>query len=261
MNARVLQAKTQSKNRLVLRLAENQMEIEKTLALRYKVFNEEMGEGLPESVLSGKDRDKFDLYCDHLIVVDETNDNTIVGTYRILNGKKALTHSGFYSAGEFKLDNIYAVADQTAELGRSCVHPDYRDGSVIQLLWKGLAWYLNQNNIRYLIGCGSIHSTDPVIASTTYAYFREKKAFADPALRVEPLKAHRMKGFDPDCKINNLREAGMLVPPLIKGYLRAGAKISGEPALDEVFGVTDFFIVFDTLDINKRYSKKYEVSH
>lgn len=257
MDLKTARSKRKSERKLLVRLAEDQLEIEEALSLRFSVFNEEMGEGLPESAGTKKDRDKYDFYCDHLIVIDENRNNEVVGTYRILKGDVARKNFGFYSESEFDLSNIYKVSDEIAELGRSCVHFDYRDGSVISLLWRGISRYIHEYNIRYLIGCGSIHNTDPYIASTIYSYFKAKNSMADPILEVYPLDSHRMDGFNPDLKINNVRESGRVVPSLIKGYLRAGARISGEPAVDRIFGVTDFFIIFDEKEITFRYGRHY----
>jgi putative hemolysin len=159
---------------LEVRLAEDQYEIEQTLALRYEVFNKELGKGLPESHDTKKDRDEYDLYCDHLIVIDHANNDEIVGTYRILRRSIAKQYIGFYSETEFNLTKIYKLNDEVAEIGRSCIHQDYRDGSVITLLWSGLAWYIKNYQIRYLMGCGSFHTSDPITISKAYAYFREK---------------------------------------------------------------------------------------
>ncbi|MCB1191946.1 MAG: GNAT family N-acetyltransferase [Leptospiraceae bacterium] len=244
---------------LEVRLAEDQYEIEMALALRYNVFNLEMGEGLPQSRSTQKDRDEYDYYCDHLIVLDKSEDNKVVGTYRILKGKVARENIGFYSETEFDLSKIYGFADEVAEVGRSCVHKDYRGGSVISLLWAGFAEYITEHNVRYLMGCGSIHSTDSEQASEIYAYLREKGQLAGEKFFIEPYKTHRVPGFDPNYKILDLKETGKRLPPLIKGYLRLGAKICGLPALDMLFGTIDLFVLFDSNNIVSKYAKHYHI--
>ncbi|PJZ85580.1 GNAT family N-acetyltransferase [Leptospira harrisiae] len=242
--------------KLEVRLAENDNEIENTLALRYDVFNLEMGEGIPESRQTQKDRDKYDAYCDHLIVKDQIC-GSIVGTYRILKRSVAKNHIGFYSENEFNLSNLYQLKEEIAEVGRSCVHKDYRDGSVISLLWSGFGEYMQNHNIRYLMGCGSVHSTDPMIASQAYAYLREKGALAQSDLMVYPYPDFEMPGFDANYQISNMDSIRKNLPPLIKGYVRLGAKICGFPALDKGFGTTDFFVLFDKNIIDHRYGKHY----
>jgi putative hemolysin len=242
---------------LEVRLAQNQLEIERALALRYDVFNLEMGEGLPQSSATRKDRDEYDLYCNHLIVIDKSNQEKIVGTYRILTRKMAKEGIGFYSENQFDITSIYNLPDEIAEVGRSCVHPDYRDGSVISLLWQGLAEFMIKHDVRYLMGCGSIHSTDSDVASQSFAFLKEKDAIAPEEFRVYPNPDFILPGFVSDFKIDDLKAVTKNIPPLLKGYIRIGAKICGIPALDSVFGTTDVFILFDRKEITERYAKHY----
>ncbi|TGN09411.1 GNAT family N-acetyltransferase [Leptospira ilyithenensis] len=242
---------------LEVRLAENQLEIERALALRYDVFNLEMGEGLPQSSATRKDRDEYDLYCHHLLVFDKTNDNKIVGTYRILTRENAKKGIGFYSENEFDITSIYNLPDEIAEVGRSCVHPDYRDGSVISLLWQGLAEFMIKYDVRYLMGCGSIHSTNADVASESYAFLKAKEALAPEEFRVFPNPDYCLPGFNVNLEIGDPKSVSKNIPPLLKGYIRIGAKICGIPALDSVFGTTDVFILFDRKEITERYAKHY----
>lgn len=242
---------------LTVRLAQNQFEIEQTLSLRYDVFNRELGEGLAESAATCKDRDDYDLYCEHLIVVDEAAEDRIVGTYRLLRGSVARKTIGFYSENEFDLSRIYDLDGEPAEVGRSCVHPDYRDGSVIGLLWHGLGWFVKEHDIRYLMGCGSIHDTSPQIANDAFAWFREKGYLVEDDLRITPRAHHRLPGFDPAHRPADMKAAMWNVPGLLHGYTRVGARIGGEPALDANFGTTDFFVFFDSRRIAERYEKRF----
>ncbi|MBK8395880.1 MAG: GNAT family N-acetyltransferase [Leptospiraceae bacterium] len=242
---------------LEVRLAENQLEVEQALALRYEVFNEEMGEGLLASRETKKDRDNYDYYCHHLIVLDKDRNNKVVGTYRILPKEIALKNIGFYSENEFDLTNIYSLKEGVAEVGRSCVHPEYRGGSVISLLWIGLGTYMKENNIRYLMGCGSIHNTNPLHGSEVYAYLKHNQALAHEKFFVHPKESYKLLGFDSNYVIENIKETNKKIPPLIKGYIRLGAKISGFPALDLEFGTIDVFVIFDSEKINEKYGKHY----
>jgi putative hemolysin len=245
--------------KLTVRIAENQLEIEKALSLRFNVFNQEMGEGLPQSAATGKDRDEYDLSCDHLVVVDEERGSEVVGTYRLLTKSRALENIGFYSAREFDLSNIYELPYEIAEVGRSCVHPEYRDGSVISLLWAGIAGYIQQNQIRVLMGCGSLHSTDPAEVNEVFAYLKAEGHLVEDNLRVYPTDAYVHPGFrDIPLELDRKIVARRL-PPLIKGYMRIGAKIGGVPALDTEFGTTDLFIYFDAKGITDRYGKRFDL--
>lgn len=243
--------------KLEVKIAEDQLEIEKALRLRYEVFNQEMGEGLPQSASTGKDRDEYDLFCDHLIVVDHANENHVVGTYRLLTKTRALKNIGFYSAQEFDLSNIYKLDFEIAEVGRSCVHPDYRDGSVITLLWAGIANYIQTHNIRVLMGCGSLHSTDAEEVNMVYAFLRDEGHLVEEHLRVRPLPTSVHPGFREIELVGDRKSITKRLPPLIKGYMRIGARIGGEPALDREFGTTDLFIYFDAESITNKYGNKF----
>ena len=248
---------SKTEKKLVVRIAENQLEIERALALRYDVFNLEMGEGLPASSATRKDRDEYDLFCDHLVVIDENNNNAIVGTYRILKRSVAKENIGFYSENEFEISKIYDLKEEVAEIGRSCVHPDYRDGSVISLLWSGLADYMVQKDVRYLMGCGSFHSTSGEVASQVYAFLKHKNGLAEERFHVLPNAGFEVPGFNPNLEIEDIKAITKNVPPLIKGYLRAGALICGYPAIDNVFKTIDVFILFDLKNISEKYGKHY----
>ncbi|MBL8018578.1 MAG: GNAT family N-acetyltransferase [Leptospirales bacterium] len=223
--------------------------------LRYDVFNRELGEGLPESRDTARDVDRFDEFCEHLCVRDSQS-NQVVGTYRLLTRTRAVASTGFYSQSEFKLDAIYAMAEESAEIGRSCVHRDYRDGSVISLLWAGLAAFMKSRNVRYLMGCGSVHTTNPSEISRIYAYVRAQRGIESRVI-IEPLAHLSVANFEPDLLVEDASTLRKGVPPLIKGYLRAGAKICGHPAIDPVFNTADFFLFFDRAEIESRYGKHF----
>ncbi|MCB1144132.1 MAG: GNAT family N-acetyltransferase [Leptospiraceae bacterium] len=245
-----------SKRSLTVRIAENQYEIEKALTLRYNVFNLEMQEGLPQSHSTGKDRDEYDRVCDHLIVLDKNTDE-VVGTYRILQKSVAESSFGFYSENEFDMKSIVQLNCNFAEVGRSCVHPEYRDGSVISLLWAGLGSFMQEKEIRYLMGCGSLHTTDPLIANRAYAFLKGKSALAGEEFRVYPKEDFLLPGFREDLEFDSVNELTRFVPPLIKGYVRVGAKVCGFPALDREFKTIDFFLLFDREEIDARYGSHY----
>ncbi len=139
--------------KLTVSLARDKNEIEEAQHLRYKVFAEEMGANIQSK--NALDQDGFDVFCDHLII-RESITNKVVGTYRILNPKMANEAGGYYSAGEFDISRLQPLFDRTVEVGRACVHPDYRNGGTITMLWAGLAKYMQANNYEYMMGCGSV---------------------------------------------------------------------------------------------------------
>jgi putative hemolysin len=237
-----------SKRRLHVGLAATPGEVRALQRLRYQVFVEEMGARL-DTVEPGIESDRFDEHCQHLIVRD-TGTDRVVGGYRILTDLQAVRTSGFYSQTEFELGRILALPGRIMEVGRTCVHPDYRAGSVIALLWQGLARYMVLNRFDYLMGCASIplrHGT-----GEAFALYRELSRYhlAPPEWRVYPkvpLPRMSLAGAVSDPE----------VPPLIRAYLRMGAKICGDPAWDSCFNVADLFILLRVDDVRGRYARHF----
>lgn len=114
-----------------LKLAESPAEVEAALRLRYRVFKEEQGR--LANCCGGIDRDRFDRYCRHLLVVDKATEN-VVGTYRVLSGGGAASAGNFYSEEEFSIRGLQAIRHEVCEVGRSCVAPEFRSGAVVGLL-------------------------------------------------------------------------------------------------------------------------------
>ncbi len=236
-----------SRARLKVQLAHHADEVEAAQALRYRIFAEEMGAKLNTPV-AGLDIDLFDRHCDHLLVRDEDT-GEVVGCYRILPPDNARKVGSFYSDTEFDLTRLSLLRERMAEVGRSCVHADYRSGAVITLLWAGLADYMTQRGHDYLIGCASVGMADGGhMAASLY----EKLApdyLAPPEWRVSPRCALPLADLD--------RTQTVSVPPLVKGYLRAGAFIGGAPAWDPDFNTADFFILLPMSRLSARYSKHF----
>ncbi|MDX1915323.1 MAG: GNAT family N-acyltransferase [Methylophilus sp.] len=235
-----------SQSRLYTSIARNQAEVAEAQRLRYKVFAEEMGAQL--SGTDGLDIDGFDQFCDHLLV-RESETHQVIGTYRILNPHNAAQAGGHYSAGEFDLSRISHLFGRTVEVGRACVHKDHRNGGTITMLWAGLAKYMLQNNYEYMIGCGSVSMADGGhAAASLYATLKEKY-LSPPEYRVFPHNRVPIEALRQDVDAE--------IPPLIKGYLRLGAYICGEPAWDAFFNTADMLIMLPLSRINKRYASHF----
>lgn len=247
-------------DQFLLKLAENQHEVDLAFRLRYKVFNIEQGKGLDLCGETGVDKDEFDDYCIHLIVVEKKTGN-VVGTYRIHIGKiaKASEH-GFYSAREYNIHGLDKIADQCLEVGRSCVANQFRTGSVVSLLWEGLCKFLKRSNLRFLFGCASLESTDPVVAWALYRYFQEKNLISErlSAEPVEKFLLEKPSEKEIEKAMENRLKLIKEIPPLLKGYFRLGTKICGEPALDYEFGTIDYLILLDLKSIPERYLRHFE---
>ncbi len=235
-----------SKPNLQVSIARNQNEVEEAQRLRYKVFAEEMGAQVSGS--NGLDIDGFDQYCDHLLVRD-TNSQQVIGTYRILNPKQANEAGSYYSSGEFDLSRIQHLLGNTVEVGRACVHHHYRTGGTITLLWAGLAKYMQLHGYEHMIGCASIPMHDGGhAAASLYAQLKEKHMCASE-YRVFPLVHLPIESLKNDMEVE--------CPPLIKGYLRLGAQICGEPAWDSYFNTADILVMLSMSNINKRYAAHF----
>jgi putative hemolysin len=243
----------------LIKFAENNEEIEAAMRLRYEVFNIEQGKGLESAELEQIDRDEFDEHCLHLIIV-EKNTSRIVGTYRVHLGIIAKKELGFYSASEYNIDGIDDIVDEVLEVGRSCVHPDYRNGSVIALLWYGIGEILTRSGLRYILGCVSLETVDPTIGWALYEYFKARDKICKH-LKATPLKGFelpapdegKLKEYLDDQKSVLLKN----IPPLFKGYLRLGVDICGKPVLDSEFGTIDFLILLDYNNLPEKYVKHF----
>lgn len=236
---------THRSGRYAVRFARNGDDLRAVQRLRFEVFNLELREGLTDSYKTGLDSDEFDAHCHHLLVVDEAA-GEVVGTYRLmtsaLGGRDRL-----YTASEFDLSGIPEhVVRHGAEVGRACVAKAHRNGRVLQLLWRGIARYLDWNDKRYVFGCCSIPSLDATeIASVSLKLARDGHLHAHYHAAVRP--ALRTVALD-----TVVAHEQATLPPLFVSYLRLGAKVCGGPALDREFCVTDYFVVLDLRDIEPR---------
>ena len=161
--------------RYIMRFAHTPEEIDAALSLRFKVFNLELNEGLDVSFITERDEDEFDLTCHHLIVV-ERETNEVVGTYRLRTFEMARNIDGFYSSGEFHLEDLpLEVLTQSLEIGRACIAREHRNTRVLSLLWKGLAMYILKTKKRYLFGCCSLSSREVLVGSRSAVMPAEMK--------------------------------------------------------------------------------------
>lgn len=246
---------------LTVRLAETAEDVRAAQALRYRVFYENMGAAPSEEMARRKlDFDRFDDFCDHLLVVSQTAPEAppeIVGTYRLLRRSRAVETSGFYSAAEFDLDPLKKFPGEVLELGRSCVDPAFRDRAVLQLLWKGISDYLMDNRITLMFGCASFPGLDldQMAGALSYLhYYHSAPADWRPrALDERYVKMDRMPKEQVD-----MRQALREMPPLIKGYLRLGGVIGDGAVIDDVFNTVDVCLLVETENVPKRYAKHYQ---
>jgi len=231
---------------LSVALARSGEEVRAAQRLRYAIFAGEMGARL-HNRLPGLDHDRLDDYCQHLIVRDGLGQ--AVGCTRILTDEAAKRAGGFYSQTEFDLAPVLALPGRFMEIGRTCIHPDYRNGATIGTLWSGLAKFIADRDTDYLIGCASIPlGEDGGEARALFAELAQRHLVPE-LLRVKPhLPLPRHDGKVPCVGA---------VPPLLKAYLRLGAWIGGEPCLDPDFKVADVFVLLPTRRIERRYARHF----
>ncbi|OZI45586.1 GNAT family N-acetyltransferase [Bordetella genomosp. 4] len=232
---------------LVVGLASTADEIEQIQRLRYTVFTEDMGAVFPDAQ-DGIEQDRFDPWCEHLMV-RELDTGRVVGTYRILTPEKALAAGGYYSESEFDLSGLGALRGELVEVGRSCTHAAHRSGAAIMLLWSGLAEFMRRGGYRYMLGCASVSLRDDGVTAAE-VWRNIASHLKDPdAPRVKPLHRYPVE------LLNSTLPAR--VPPLIKGYMKLGARICGEPAWDPDFNAADFPVLLDMTQMDSRYRRHF----
>ncbi|MCF3630475.1 GNAT family N-acyltransferase [Thalassospiraceae bacterium LMO-SO8] len=247
---------------LEIRLAETPEEIEAAQRLRYNVFYREMG-AIPtvDAARHERDADPFDDVCDHLLVLDTDRSQPgrpfVCGTYRLIRGAVAKANGGFYSAHEYDLTALLRHEGELVELGRSCVHEDYRTGAVMQLLWRGIAEYLAAYDIKLMFGCGSLPGTDAEALMPALSYLHHfhmapsdirARALDDLYVKIDRVPLTRL----------DQRAARAMLPPLIKGYMRVGGFIGDGAVIDNQFNTTDVCIIVPTDHITEKYLRHYK---
>lgn len=234
--------------RLTVAVATTLSEIEDAQRLRYKVFAEELGARIDGG--TGLDIDEFDAHCDHIVVCDQQT-LRVVGTYRVLPPHGARRLGRLYSESEFDIQRLDPLRPSMIEIGRSCVHRDFRSGPAIMLLWAGLAQYMRANGYRHMVGCASVGLADggqqaACVQDAAQRHLSPAEYRAFPLLRF------------PHEKIERSSRAEM--PPLLKGYLRLGARICGEPAWDPQFNSADFLVLLALDGLQTRYARHFDLA-
>ncbi|MEL6822421.1 MAG: GNAT family N-acyltransferase, partial [Calditrichota bacterium] len=228
--------------------AQDGSDLDAALKLRFDVFNLELGEGLDSSFDTMRDRDKYDAQCHHLIVVENATAE-VIGTYRMQSFDMANSGIGFYSSDEFKLQDMpYSILKNAVEVGRACISSSHRNGRVLFLLWKGLALYMLHTQKRYLFGCCSLTSQDPIEGQSILRFLKERKY----------LHNDFMLSGQPDYFCPNVDEAALIpidnirLPRLFRTYLNYGAKACSNPVIDRQFKTIDFLVMLDIEELDSR---------
>jgi putative hemolysin len=246
--------------RYTLLLSTNPALIDAAQRLRHDVFTSEPGFALTDSspgFEAGRDADRFDEFCDHLLVQEESS-GELVGCYRMLPPPGAIAAGGLYTATEFDVQGLDSLRPSLVEMGRAVVREDHRNGGVVLLMWAGILAYLDRCGYDYVTGCVSVpvrDSADDAPASLIRGVrdFVRRRHAAPAEYTVYPYRPVEIDGkgldaIEPPARVN--------VPPLMRGYLRLGAQVCGDPAHDPDFGVGDFPVLLDKRQADVRYLKR-----
>lgn len=241
-------AKHSTTPHLTVELARDTASIYASQRLRYQIFAEEQGAILSSAAL-GIDCDYYDDFCYHLLVRN-TQTQEVVGSTRILTQAQAAQAGGFYSSHEFKFNGLFnELKGNAIEIGRTCIHPHYRNGAGIGMLWVGLAQFMRLHQVNYLFGCASVSMQDQGQQASLIMQTIRERYLAPDALRVTPIV--------PLLPISVEKSHKLSMPPLLKAYLKLGAWVAGEACFDPDFKVADFFILLDLQNLNQRYHQHF----
>jgi L-ornithine Nalpha-acyltransferase len=257
------------RNGLTVRLALTPEDIRAAQRLRYRVFYEELS-ATPtiDAKLARLDADRFDSFCDHLLVIQDdapdagegtaVSGGNLVGTYRLLRQDVATRNGGFYSESEFDLEPLLQRHQDLRflEVGRSCVAEGFRDRPVAELLWQGIWNYVRYHKLDVMLGCASLPGTDIDQLADELSFL----AHISPApveWQVSALPGKKTALAHKEmCSINQ-KSVLKDLPTLIKAYLRLGCYVGDGAVIDHQFNTTDVLIVLPVAAINPRYFNHY----
>ena len=234
-------------------------DIEASQELRYRVFFEEMGAPVTETVRQSKrDIDRFDAVCDHLLVVEHKagQEYKVVGTYRLLRREAMKKIGHFYTEGEYDIRAVRNYPGEILEVGRSCVDPAFRNRAVMQLLWRGIGAYVAKFNVGLMFGCASFHGTDPAEHKMALSYLYHYH-LAPPELRPIALKERYVEMNLMSKNEIDAKSAFVTLPALIKGYIRLSGYIGDGAVIDREYNTTDVSIVVKTDLVTDKYAQRY----
>jgi putative hemolysin len=206
----------------------------------------------PRGTPAGHDADIYDPFCEHLLVRATGVDGEtgpVVGTYRVLTPAAARRVGSLYSDHEFDLTRLRPLRPRMVELGRACVHPAWRAGGAILALWRALAEFMHRNELDTMVGCASIGMRDGGHTAASLWQQLRRTHIAPIEWQVRPRLPLPVDELQHDLAVEP--------PPLIKGYLRCGAKVLGAPAWDPDFNTADLPMLLRIADLPARYRRHF----
>jgi len=224
--------------------------IEAAQRLRYEVFSTEPGFTLDNA--DSLDADRFDEHCDHILVREDSS-GELVGCYRMLPPPGAIAAGGLYTATEFEISGLDPLRPSMVEMGRAVVRGDHRNGAVILMMWAGILAYLDRYGYDHVIGCVSVPTHGEGPAGSVLRGVRDIALSRHRAPRAYTVRPYRPVTLDGRPLEDIAPPERTTLPPLMRGYLRLGARICGEPAHDPDFGVGDFPALLDKRQADIRY--------
>ncbi|TAL35485.1 MAG: GNAT family N-acetyltransferase [Spirochaetes bacterium] len=243
------------KGEYIIKTAESEFELEQALKLRHEVFIVEL---LGRKKLFGIDMDRYDTMCDHLMVFEKLS-GTCVGTYRL---NSSVYSTEFYSETEFSLGSLPGLEGNKLEIGRACIKKEFRRSNMMGLLWEGIYAYMGKIAARYVFGCSSIMTVEPLQIALAQRFLLNS-GFHTNELGVQPRKKYAVKNLEESMKVidllgpESIREAAKkLVPRLILDYFNFGARVCGDPAVDMNFKCADVFTILDLSNLNNSYKEE-----
>ena len=239
-----------SRSGYVVGFARTTKEVEEAQRLRYQVFVEELGVNAAQNHPE-MDVDEFDAYCQHLIVRD-ADSGLVVACYRLLTPDCATRRGKLYSDGEFDLGRLASIRASSVEMGRACIHPAHRGGAVLLMLWSAIARFMRSERYEHLIGCASVSLADGGANAVAVSKHVLARYLAPREFRVTPRNP-----FPVDAVDRAVSNEGASVPPLLKGYIRIGAWVCGDPAWDPDFNSTDFFVLLPMYRLSAQYARHF----
>ncbi len=236
-----------NRSRLVAELASSPSAVREAQSLRHDVFKAEYGVVFDSG--DGLDHDDFDRWCRHLLVRDQES-GQVVATTRLMTRYHAARAGRFYSELEFDLSGLLQhLEGSILEIGRTCVHSDYRSGGAIATLWTALAELLMEEEHQFLMGCASIPLHDGGVQYEAIMRRLREQHWSDESLRVQPLLSVQTS-VSP-------AEVVPMMPPLLRTYMRMGATICGEGCWDPAFNCADVFVLLDVARLDQRYAQRF----
>jgi putative hemolysin len=232
-------------------LATSQADVAAAERLRYQIFAEELGAQVGSGARDGRDHDEFDDDCEHLLVIDQDAD-WVVGCYRVLLPNAAKRRGGYYADTEFNLAPLEPLRSGLAEVGRACIHPSYRSGGVILMLWSALAQYLNTCHVPYVMGCASVPLNDGGFTASAVCRRLADSPIMPLEYRVVPHRPYPWRQV-----VAGIPKPFAKEPPLVKGYRHLGAWIHSDAAWDPHFNTADLFVLLPLQNIAGSYGRHF----